>query len=102
VGPDHPRSRSLRNKLCALDTVPEKKTLINVSESVSKFRRETWHLGAEGKRHKLLKKLCKRQVLVSVALRRYLLCIRSAAAAPVLFGSGITINPEEHQNLALC
>jgi hypothetical protein len=58
----------------------EKKALIDVSEPVNKFQGETSHLGAEGtraksKRHKLLKKLCLRQVLVSVALQRYLLCI---------------------------
>ena len=62
-GPDHPRSRSLRDNLRALDTVTENKALIDVREPMDKFQGETSHPGAKGtlsksKRHKLLKKLC--------------------------------------------
>ena len=56
------------------------KALIDVSELVNKFQGETSYLSAKGtrvksKRLKLLKKLCLRQVLVSVALQQYLVCI---------------------------
>jgi hypothetical protein len=62
IGPDHPRSRSLQDNLCALNTVTENKALIDVREPVNKFQRETSLLGAKGtlsesKRYKLLKKL---------------------------------------------
>ena len=61
-GPVHPRSRTLQDKLHALDTVMENKGLIDVREPVNKFQGETSHVGAKrtlskSKRHKLLKKL---------------------------------------------
>ena len=64
-GPDHLRSRSLRDKLHALDTEIGNKALVDAREPVNKFQGETSHLGAKGtlsksKRHKLLKKLCLR------------------------------------------
>ena len=62
VGPNHLRSRSLRDNLQALDTVTENETLKDVEEPVNNSRGETSRLGAERalsktKRHKLLKKL---------------------------------------------
>jgi hypothetical protein len=62
VGPNHPKSRSLRDNLQALDTVTENKALKDVEELVNNSRGETSRLGAEratskSKRHKLLKKL---------------------------------------------
>jgi hypothetical protein len=62
VGPDHPRSQSLRDNLQALDTVTENGALKDVEERVNNSRGETSRLGVErapskSKRHKLLKKL---------------------------------------------
>lgn len=64
-GPNHLRSRRLRDNLRALDTIIENKALIDVREPVNNFQGEMLHPGAKGtlsksKRHKLLKKLCLR------------------------------------------
>ena len=64
-GPDNLKSQSLRDDLCALDTVIENNALIDVRVPVNKCQGETSYLGAKGtlsksKRHKLLKKLCLR------------------------------------------
>ena len=60
-GPDHLKSRSLRDDLRALDTMIENKALIDVREPVNKCQGETSHLGAKrtlskSKRYKLLKR----------------------------------------------
>ena len=62
VGPDHPRSHSLRENLRALNTMTENEALQDVEESVNTSREETSRLGAEralskSKRYKLLKRL---------------------------------------------
>jgi tetratricopeptide (TPR) repeat protein len=61
VGPDHPSSRSLRDRLCVLDERIDNKALTGVEEPMNNLQTGSSHLGAEGtsqesKRNKLLKK----------------------------------------------
>jgi hypothetical protein len=62
LGADDSRSRSLRDKLRALDAMTENGTLINVGGPANKVEKETSHRGvvetaSKSKLHKLLTKL---------------------------------------------
>jgi hypothetical protein len=58
LGPDHPSSRSVRDKLQTLDTVAEDEALKGVEEPVHDSPGETSRLGPlKSKHNKLLKKL---------------------------------------------
>jgi hypothetical protein len=58
LGPDHPSSRSVRDKLQTLDTVAEDEALKGVEEPMNDSPGETSRLGPlKSKYNKLLKKL---------------------------------------------
>jgi tetratricopeptide (TPR) repeat protein len=46
-GPDHPKSQSLRDKLCALDAEIATRTLVGVEEAMINLQGEPSHLGTE-------------------------------------------------------
>jgi hypothetical protein len=62
VGPDHPRSQSLHDKLCALDAEIKNRTLVKVEEPINNIRGGLSHLVVEetpsrSKHQKLFQKL---------------------------------------------
>jgi hypothetical protein len=61
-GPDYPRSQSLRDKFCALDTEIATRTLVGVEEAIINFQGGPSHLSAKetlskSKCYKLFRKL---------------------------------------------